>query len=226
MNRSRGVTLIELLIAIVISAIVASLAYASLDASRRATERGSANINEINNVESLFQALQADFDHIVDRRLPDAVTSTTIGRGSPPFSGGEILAQEVIDMPGAYVLRMVRDGWSNPLQQQRSDLQRVAYRLDEDGRLWRDYWSERNQPLEELPLGQRLLTEGVDEFRIRFLPAAPTDFTEGAWQLSWPASDTQVQNNVRRNVFPAAVEVTLSTESLGEIQRLFVLAAL
>ena len=59
------------------------------------------------------------------------------------------------------VKRLTRGGWRNPLQRPRSDLQRVAYRLQGED-LIRAYWPVLDRLGDEEPLTQTIL-EDVDD---------------------------------------------------------------
>ena len=134
--------------------------------------------------------------------------------GDPEAAGSNYLL-------GLNFLLFARDGWPNPLQQPRSDLQRVSYRFEE-GRIWRDYWPERNQALDDEPIGTRLLMQHIETIHVRFLPATADKVVGGPWQDVWPPTDSQYQQQGPW-LLPAAVEVTLNTEAFGDVQRIFVL---
>ncbi|MDZ7686480.1 MAG: type II secretion system protein GspJ [Gammaproteobacteria bacterium] len=76
----------------------------------------------------------------------------------------------------------------------RSNLQRVAYRVDEDGRLVRYFWRVLDRAEDSVPIDQVLLEE-VQDFRVRLLDA------EGEASDTWPGEGT--------SPLPAAVEVIL-----------------
>jgi general secretion pathway protein J len=145
-------------------------------------------------------------------------------------AGAGLFLPSILQRPGAQ-LWLVRTGWSNPLQQQRSELQRVAYRVV-DGELFRDYWPERNQRLSEAPAGSLRLLQDVGSLSFRFLPVGvlPED---DAWSREWPpVLDASVEspgdepNTVDELTvrLPAAVEVQLQSESFGAVNRIFLLA--
>lgn len=227
-----GFTLIEVLVASAISFVIAVLAYGFVSSAVDASQSTDKVMAEINELEAVWQAMATDIDHAVDRRLP--ATSAGIGSSGPlpAFMGGVESGSTTGFLQGDYVLRMARDGWANPLQHQRSDLQRIGYRWI-NGELWRDYWAERNQPLDAEPSGQRLLVENLEAIRVRFLPAGAPQVSEAYWLDTWPSREGRTGGSPRQgnspggaqddSTLPMAVEVTLTLEGTGEVQRIFAL---
>ena len=104
------------------------------------------------------------------------------------------------------------------------DLQRVAYRLNEEGELIRLSWPVLDQaPTTEAE--SQVLLQGVTDFQARF-------FTRNKkWSSHWPpvtgqssfASGAAPQGTAA--ALPAGVEITLELEHLGTITRIFRLGA-
>lgn len=218
LRKQAGLTLLEMLIALAITAIVAAMAYGFLASASTAKESIDDALDTVNSLETVFQLLSTDLNHVVDRQLPAAAAGLGSLDPAPAFMGGEVSRGAANVLLGDYIIRFVRDGWANPLQQQRSDLQRVGYRWVE-GQLWRDYWPERNQPLDAQPTGTRLLIEDLEEIRIRFLPANAAELRDEAWLEHWPPESDS--NAMTDGSLPVAVELTLSLEDVGEVQRIF-----
>ena len=105
------------------------------------------------------------------------------------------------------VLKLVRDGWQNPLgQDRRSSLQRVDYLL-EDGKLLRRTYPRLDGQAEGAAHSQVLL-EGVETLSVSFL-------LDGQWRTAWmvPALGPYV--------LPEAVAFDLETRSLGVLRQVF-----
>ena len=142
--------------------------------------------------------LERDLQQAVDRPIQAGVNQ------EPAFEYSELDGQ---------LLRFTHTGWSNPLGQPRSQLQRVAYRYDK-GKLYRENWFHLDR-LEGEPVQQAVLLDGLEEWKLRFLDA------NRQWQTAWPQRDA---NGVVVEPLPLAVEFTLKKQGWGEIRRLIRLA--
>lgn len=203
---ARGFTLLELLVALAVFAIMAIAAYGGLRNvlfTRAAVEEQSRRLAA---VQLAVYRMEQDVEQTLARGIRDEY-----GDPQPALQGGALASD---------ALTLTRAGWDNPLGQSRATLQRVAYRLRE-GRLWRLHWQvlDRGGLIEPR---ETLLLDRVQELKVRFLDA------DDAWQDDWPppASDSDDGETGRRDsvVLPRAVEVSLTLEDWGEITRLFPLA--
>ena len=198
---ARGFTLLELLVALAVFAIMAAAAYGGLRNvmfTRAALEDENRRLGA---VQMAFHRLEQDIEQTAPRGVRDEY-----GEPQPALSGGTLASE---------ALALTRAGWDNPLGQPRANLQRVAYRL-RDGRLWRLYWDvlDRGGPLEPREI---VLLDRVRELRLRFLDPGNT------WQTEWPpptdpAGDGQEKPDL--DALPRAVELSLTLEDWGEITRL------
>ena len=195
---SRGFTLLELLVALAVFAIMATAAYSGLRNvlfTRAAVEEQSRRLAA---VQLAVFRLGQDIEQAVPRGIRDEY-----GDPQAALLGGELADDR---------LTLTRAGWDNPLGQPRATLQRVAYRL-RDGRLWRLHWGvlDRGGLLEPR---ETLLLERVREFRVRFLD-------RDDWRDDWPppASD-EAGTKKDPDALPRAVEIGLTLEDWGEITRL------
>lgn len=199
----RGFTLIEVIVAIAISALIAAMAYQSLSAATEAAQRSALIAEQVDSIDKAWQILETDLRHAVKRG-----GKSVLGIDLPALEGGE---------GSTYVLSFVRTGWTNPLNQPRSTLQRVAYEVEEEV-LYRHYWYVVDGTGEEESQKIDLLDQ-VSSFEVRFLPNSASGIDNTQWQPLWPirggASD----------LLPMAVEVTLELEGVGEITRIFALAS-
>lgn len=242
MKSQRGFTLIELLIAMALTVLIGAMSYRFLDTAMAVSEQGSDVLQQINALDRVWLLLAADLQQASPRAAAkpaigvDALAATDfLPRGRPAMlsqAGGGMFLPSILQRPGAQ-LWFVRTGWSNPLQQRRSELQRVAYRVV-DGNLYRDYWPERNQGLTEAPAGSLRLLQDVEALSFRFLPAGVLA-TEDAWSREWPpvmnntvsasapGEDLQITDELATRL-PVAVEVQLRSGALGSISRVFLLA--
>ncbi len=115
-----GFTLIEVMIALLIFALLAAAGVLVLSQSIDNRFVVKAATDRTAELQRLRASLSADLGQAAPRRVRAA-------NGQPAFS--TILAAEA---PGDPLLVLVRAGWSNPEGRPRASLQRVEYRLVED----------------------------------------------------------------------------------------------
>lgn len=208
------------MIALVISAIIAVMAFQSLDSADRGATRTNEVLNEINKIDRAWQIIGTDLRHIVP---PIGTDRTWIFKGDSLNGSGEDADQ--------VLLIFKRRGWVNFSNRQRSDLQLVEYRLL-DGKLWRDFAPEYNLLLADVDLEEddglhQLLLEDVEDVQIRFLHQGAIasrgksalegrEFTDD-WLQDWPDATTGAVG------LPLAIEITIQLNGVGTIARLFAL---
>lgn len=195
MRRARGFTLVEILVAVAILAIAAAITYTGLASALTTRERAVAAAERTTALQKAYLRLRNDLQQLRARPARD------------PF--GEMQPALVLFEEGA--IEFTRSGWRNPLSQPRSALERVAYRVDDDGRLVRASWRAIDRA-QNATVAEAIVLERVAELRWRFLVG-----TE--WTDRWPppsADGTQALAAV-----PRAVEATLVLEDLGEVRLLF-----
>lgn len=121
--------------------------------------------------------------------------------------------QPAFFLPRENVMEFTRAGWRNPLQQARSDLVRVRYRVSA-GKLLREHWPALDRDRNSLP-ERIVLLEGITDFSLRV-------FVNGNWSTAWPAlSDAQKDRGALP--LPAAVEIRFTQEPWGEVRRVIIL---
>ena len=207
-----GFTLIEVMVALALTATVAVLAYQSLSAAADANESVREYTQQMDDLDRTWRFLQADLQQAIDRVTQQpGVPGESFAAVGQADSGDISLVQEF------WFMRLVRSGWQNPLGQLRNEFQGVAYQL-QDGTLSRASWPVRDldEVLEE-HMSRRQLLDGVETMELRFLPRSATGLTARDWVEQWP------QRGANASGLPRAVEITLQLQGFGESRRLFVL---
>jgi general secretion pathway protein J len=159
LRNSRGFTLLEILIAMAVFAIMAGMAYAGLRGvltTRESTEKRAESLAQL---QQLFFVLNEDLAQVVSRSVRDELGSDQL-----PFMGGN----------GQALLTLTRSvpDWNQSAS--RSQLQRVAYHL-EGKSLYRQVWMTLDRTQKTRFRRQKLLD--ADQVDIRFF--------NGDWQTNW-----------------------------------------
>lgn len=189
---NRGFTLLELLVAVAVFAVLSALSYAGLNAVLAASEQTRLQAERLQALQLAWTIMQRDLQQYVDRPTRDQYGDTRPAIETNGPEGG--------------VVSFTRGGWRNPTNQMRSHLQRVSYGLDED-RLTRASWVALDRPIED-EAQQIDLLDRVDDLAVRVLDES------GTWHEDWPPLSGQGGE-------PIAAEVLLETEDWGELRRLF-----
>lgn len=198
-RRQRGFTLIEIVIAVMITAVLFTMAYGAIQQAVANRERLKHNSDRLRALQFTMRSLVQDFTQLSPRMVRD------------PLGQGHLPALQAAANSGQVVL--TRGGWMNPLGAERSTLQRVRYRV-EDGKLLREYWLVLDAALEPEPVRRELL-DGVRSISLRF-------YNDGRnWQESWPpASLSSTPSEIDLQWRPIAVEITLELEDWGRLTRM------
>lgn len=116
-SRARGFTLLEILVAMAILATIAVAASMIFGQALDNRERVGERASELADLQRAWLFIQRDVEQIVARAARDELGD----------------AQPFVQLTRDGALEFTRIGWINPLQtRQRSSLQRVRYRLEED----------------------------------------------------------------------------------------------
>jgi len=195
--RMRGFTLVELLVALAIFAILSVLAYGGYNNSVRQNEIARASMSRLEGLQRTVRLLTQDYEQLAPRPVRDVL-------------GDSRLPALLADQRGQNLFALTRSGWTNPAGLQRATLQRVAYVL-EDGKLRREHLAVLDATLANEPV-KRELIDRVKSVRVRFMDS------QKQWQEQWPPPNAPPATLARSR--PVAVEITLDLEDFGEITRL------
>jgi len=198
--KQSGFTLIEVIIAMSIFAIVSLLAYSGLHSVITTKSHTEGSLERLRELQMTMLSLNGDLQQLSDRNGHDSL-------------GGQLL--NVSTQDSNYILAFTRSGWRNPANLPRSTLQRVAYKLDED-KLIRLYWAHVDRADDEQFVEQELISN-IESLDLRFLD------DKNQWQTNWPSANDLASATPSNNL-PIAIEVVLKMNDWGEIRRLIKVA--
>lgn len=200
-----GFTLIEMLVAIAVFAVMAAMAYGGLSAVLNTRASVTAALERDRTLQMAVWHIQHDIAQIVARPTRDEFGDRIAPVFSTPESG----------------LSISHNGWRNPLNQARSSLQRTRYRLDEHDNWVRAYWQRLDRAPEPAAVTATLIAD-ADAVEWHFLNAADE------WLDRWPphaqgfpTTPTAEPADGAGIQLPRAIELRLKTATWGELRLVF-----
>lgn len=200
MFRSRGFTLLEILVAIAIFGLMAAMAYGGLGAVIQTRDQLDDAQLRLAAMQKAFYRLQADLELAQERPIRDAF-------------GTELASLTYLDTQG---LEFTRGGLRNPIGLPRSSLERVAYVIEDNQETKKKELRRRRWPVldraNDTAFVETVLLEEVEEVEWRFLDEGDE------WQTQWPPISNDPATTAG---LPRAVEMTLTTKDYGKLRYLF-----
>jgi general secretion pathway protein J len=192
---ARGFTLIEVLVAMAVFALVALMASGLASSALSARGELDAADERLRRLQTARALIKADIGQIVWRPARDAFGGA--GRGG--FVGG-------IMNDGEPLLAFVRGGWTNTGAEARPSLQYVEYAVVGDALVRRT--RAALDPTPNTPVEEMSLLQPVSGVEVSFL-------TGETWQPRWRVG--QVQGAA----LPDAVALDLTLQGLGPVRQVF-----
>jgi len=159
--KSRGFTLLEILVAIAIFSIMAVFAYSTLQQVLSTNQHLQKQADDLAQLQFLFGCFLEDVSQLTQRSIRDEFGAT-----EPALIGSSQL------------LKLTRSGWENPLESKRSNLQRVEWIL-EGKILYRQYWTVLDRTRFNQPIKTALLKD-IEMLEFRYLDS------NNVWQKEFP----------------------------------------
>ena len=200
LTRQRGFTLIELMVAVFITAILFAIGYGAVNQAVKNRGALEQQQDRLIAIQTTMRTIAQDVNQLALRPIRDP-------------NGNDWLP--VLIATGSdqkKLVELTRGGWANPAGVQRPALQRVVY-LFEDNTLRREYWPVLDPLLSTDPKKVDLCT-GVKSVTFRYMDVSRQ------WRDTWPPASAvanQAQLNLRHR--PIAVEVTLELNDWGKLVR-------
>jgi len=191
-----GFTLLEVLIAVAIFSVVSLASFTIFDTVLRGDENSKIRSDRQNELQRAFLLIERDFTQIAKRNMRvngEAPSDSFLQTADDSF-----LADE-------QAIAFVRNGWTNPgLLLPRSDMQSVAYRLEEDT-LQRLHYNFVDAVVGQEPKIRPLISQ---------VASLAFEFYDGKkWQKKWSG-----------NTLPQAIAIEIETLDYGLIRRQFLVA--
>jgi len=223
MKKNRGFTLIEVVIAISIFALLGFGCYKVVHGLSLARDSVSKSSEELRQFVRAINIINDDFSQLSTRKiLSDA------GHSAPAF-----------DTQGDYLVEFSRIGVRNPLMAKRAKVVRIAYQFEKEidthelenqddaqnttvgdgkqGYLIRYDWPVLDRGNNDPP-GTKVLLAGVKGLELEYMDQ------NKKWVTSWPPTDSQ--NNSAPQDLPYAIKFKLDTVKYGLLERLFAIRKL
>ena len=186
---SNGFTLLEMVVAVAIFAVMASIAYSGLNHTIKTGNQVSESNQRLSELQFALSYFSRDWLQVSSRKVRNQY--------------GDEESNIVIEDNS---ISFTRSGWSNLLQRKRSNLQRVQY-LVLDSKLVRRHWLSLDQGIGEEPFDSVML-HNVKTLEINFVDSADKDID------SWPNEIIQDGSSS-----PIALKIAVEIASLGKTWR-------
>jgi general secretion pathway protein J len=225
--KPQGFTLIELMVALFITAIIFAVGYGAINQALHSHAEVKEHQDRLSEVQNAVRSMVQDFSELAARPIRDplgqnwlaCITSqsadTLSGSAADAAASSAPATPDDDDTDDSSaptddgvpdLVAFTRGGWANPAGIQRSTLERVSYRFA-NGTLRRMHWAVLDGTEAGVPVRRDLLTH-VKSVTFRFMNSSRQ------WVNQWPGLGT---SSLRTR--PFAVEITLQLEDWGQIVR-------
>lgn len=195
--KNKGFTLLEILVAIFIVAIIAVIMVRSLQTVLAAKDGLTRNNEQLAELTLTMNYLRSDISSIVSRPVLD--------------NNGNVLPAFQLQDTDDHFLEFTRGNLANPLGERRSTLQRIGYKI-QGGKLIRLTWDVLDRASTSKSQ-QRVLLTGIRDWKWSFLDESLRNYSFWPPKLSDPST------------LPIAVQISVFLKDQGEMTQIFPVAA-
>ncbi len=196
-SKQKGFTLIEIMVAVGVFALISVAAYQLLTAASKSSQAIEISSERTAELQRAMLRIEQDIEQLAYR-----TTRNQYGDVSPLFRG-----ESGTDDSSGYI-EFTRSGWRNPAGLPRSDLEHLKYKLDQ-GTLWRLSWFYLDRDHEEADL-KRPMLKGITRINFKFLKGLDS------WQNQWATTGVDDELNI-----PRAISIEFEFGDELKLKRLF-----
>ena len=187
-----GFTLVEILIAMAVFAVISVITYTTLTSAINVSNRTSGVAQSLADIQRVLMLMERDLIQMAPRPVLDEY-----GEEQPAF---------FINGLSTEGFEFTRGGYQNPARLPRSLLKRIAYEV-RDEKLYRKTWRVLDRATQTEPEFEEPLIEGVTRFEIAAY--------ENDWVERWPPEEAGSQAQPGPDELPRAVRVLMEIEEYG-----------
>lgn len=191
-----GFTLLELLVALSIFAVVSVMAYGGLQTTISTKESSQKAADRVSELQLVMMRISNDLRQVISRKVRS--------------EHGDFLNAMQSGENGDAIVAWTRSGYRNPAHLKRSHVQRVAYKLEQQ-KLIRMTWPVLDLAQDSKTMESEVLTN-VEFIEWRFLN------NSNEWLSAWPEEGEEEFSSL-----PQAVELNIELKDWGKIRRLILL---
>ena len=221
LRNTRGFTLVELIVAVLITAILFAMGYGALSQTLTGRKQVEEQSTRLSAMQQAFRIIEQDIELMQPRPVRDLLGNGYINAvfvdPNSMATGGSDTSELTAAPDGIVQLSFTRGGWANPAGLPRSELQRVSY-LVRAGKLIRQHVPVLDATTVSIPEERELLDQ-VEVLHFRFLDESQV------WSDAWPTPALLRQSPaVQLRARPIGVEVTLKLKDYGVLTRIIEVA--
>lgn len=187
-----GFTLVEILIAMAVFAVISVITYTTLTSAINVSNRTSVVAQSLADIQRVLMLMERDLIQMAPRPVLNEN-----GDEQPAF---------LINGLSTEGFEFTRSGYQNPARLARSLLKRIGYEV-RDEKLYRKTWQVLDRATQTEPEFEEPLMEGVTRFEIA---AYGND-----WVEEWPPEESDSQALPGLDTLPRAVRVLMEIEDYG-----------